>query len=26
MRTQITFVDEPVNQARFQPGDTQTVW
>ncbi|HYS09727.1 MAG TPA: alpha/beta fold hydrolase [Myxococcales bacterium] len=26
MRTQITFGEEPVNQARFQPGDTQTVW
>jgi dipeptidyl aminopeptidase/acylaminoacyl peptidase len=26
MRTQITFGDEPVTQARFQPGDAQTVW
>ena len=26
MRTQITFGEEPVTQARFQPGDTQTVW
>ena len=26
MRTQITFGDEPVVQARFQPGDPQTVW
>jgi dipeptidyl aminopeptidase/acylaminoacyl peptidase len=26
MRTQITFGDEPVNRARFQPGDPQTVW
>jgi len=26
MRTQITFGDEPVNTAKFQPGDTQTVW
>jgi len=26
MRTQITFADEPVNAARFQPGDPQIVW
>ncbi|MGZ6125108.1 MAG: S9 family peptidase, partial [Myxococcales bacterium] len=26
MRTQITFGDEPVTRARFQPGDPQTVW
>src|SRR3989441_854035 len=26
MRTQITFGDEPVDEARFQPGDPQTVW
>src|SRR5437899_4713703 len=26
MRTQITFGDEPVNEARFQPGDPQIVW
>src|SRR5437879_2025071 len=26
MRTQVTFGDEPVNQARFQPGDPQTIW
>jgi dipeptidyl aminopeptidase/acylaminoacyl peptidase len=26
MRTQITFGDEPVTQAKFQPGDTQIVW
>ena len=26
MRTQITFGEEPVTQARFQPGDPQTVW
>jgi dipeptidyl aminopeptidase/acylaminoacyl peptidase len=26
MRTQITFGNEPVTQARFQPGDTRTVW
>jgi dipeptidyl aminopeptidase/acylaminoacyl peptidase len=26
MRTQITFGDEPVTEARFQPGDPQTVW
>ncbi len=26
MRTQLTFADEPVTQARFQPGDTQVVW
>jgi dipeptidyl aminopeptidase/acylaminoacyl peptidase len=26
MRTQITFWDEPVTAAKFQPGDTQTVW
>jgi len=26
MRTQVTFGDEPVNEAKFQPGDPQTVW
>jgi dipeptidyl aminopeptidase/acylaminoacyl peptidase len=26
MRTQVTFADEPVTRARFQPGDPQTVW
>ncbi len=26
MRTQISFGDEPVTRARFQPGDPQTVW
>ena len=26
MRTQITFGDEPVTRARFQPGDPQAVW
>ncbi|HEY6910061.1 MAG TPA: alpha/beta fold hydrolase [Myxococcales bacterium] len=26
MRTQLTFADEPVSQARFQPGDEQVVW
>src|SRR5512141_835594 len=26
MRTQITFGDEPVNRALFQPGDPQMVW
>lgn len=26
MRTQITFSDEPVTQARFAPGDPRTVW
>jgi len=26
MRTQITFGDEPVTLAKFQPGDAQTVW
>jgi dipeptidyl aminopeptidase/acylaminoacyl peptidase len=26
MRTQITFGNEPVTQAKFQPGDTRIVW
>jgi dipeptidyl aminopeptidase/acylaminoacyl peptidase len=26
MRTQITFGNEPISQARFAPGDPQTVW
>jgi dipeptidyl aminopeptidase/acylaminoacyl peptidase len=26
MRAQITFGDEPVTRAQFQPGDPQTVW
>jgi len=26
MRTQLTFADEPVTQARFQPGDQQILW
>jgi len=25
-RTQISFADEPISQARFAPGDPQTVW
>ena len=25
-RTQLTFADEPINTARFQPGDNQIVW